>query len=265
MLKYRIIEGKNLKKDNMIKNKTAFTLAEVLITLGIIGVVAALIIPFVTTQYQKKVMASALMQSYNQINNAIRLVSYSDYNGHDMSYWNDCGSTIYSCFYKVFNKMNGAKLYPEVSDVSQVMCYEGRPYKEYKYVNTINGKDFSTASRSSRMPNGACVLYHASQWAGDARGTLYIDVNGPYKGPNEYGKDLFKFLYIIPNSFYGIIGNGFQIYPAILAHWDGTITNRTASEITRNYCYKRGNSYNFYGCAAKIMMDGWQIKSDYPW
>ena len=38
----------------VLKSKCAFTLAEVLITLGIIGVVAALTLPSVITNYQKK-------------------------------------------------------------------------------------------------------------------------------------------------------------------------------------------------------------------
>lgn len=38
----------------VLKSKRAFTLAEVLITLGIIGVVAALTLPSVITNYQKK-------------------------------------------------------------------------------------------------------------------------------------------------------------------------------------------------------------------
>lgn len=38
----------------MLKNTKAFTLAEVLITLGIIGVVAALTIPGLITNFQKR-------------------------------------------------------------------------------------------------------------------------------------------------------------------------------------------------------------------
>ncbi len=39
----------------MLKNKKAFTLAEVLITLGIIGIVAAMTIPTLVADYNKKV------------------------------------------------------------------------------------------------------------------------------------------------------------------------------------------------------------------
>ena len=55
------------------KLKNGFTLAEVLITLGIIGVVAALTIPTLIGNYQKKEVAVRLQKMYNTIQNAISL------------------------------------------------------------------------------------------------------------------------------------------------------------------------------------------------
>ena len=45
--------------------KKAFTLSEVLITLGIIGVVAAITIPSLITKYQKKVIETTLKEDYS--------------------------------------------------------------------------------------------------------------------------------------------------------------------------------------------------------
>ncbi len=53
-----------------MKNKNAFTLAEVLITLGIIGVVAAMTLPILVNNYQKKVYETAYAKSVNTILNA---------------------------------------------------------------------------------------------------------------------------------------------------------------------------------------------------
>ena len=53
------------------KNKQGFTLAEVLITLGIIGVVAAMTLPTLIANYQKKVIATKLKQTYSILSNAI--------------------------------------------------------------------------------------------------------------------------------------------------------------------------------------------------
>ena len=53
--------------------KKAFTLAEVLITLGIIGVVAAMTLPGLVQNYQKKVKVTALEAAYSQIRQAVRM------------------------------------------------------------------------------------------------------------------------------------------------------------------------------------------------
>ena len=50
------------------KYKKAFTLAEVLITLGIIGVVAAITIPGLITKYQKLATVVKLKKVYSQLN-----------------------------------------------------------------------------------------------------------------------------------------------------------------------------------------------------
>ena len=53
--------------------KKAFTLAEVLITLGIIGVVAAITIPSLMTAYEKHVTISKLQRAISVLNQAYRL------------------------------------------------------------------------------------------------------------------------------------------------------------------------------------------------
>ena len=49
-----------------------FTLAEILITLGIIGVVAAITIPGLITNYQKRSTATQLKKAYSLLVNASR-------------------------------------------------------------------------------------------------------------------------------------------------------------------------------------------------
>ena len=56
-----------------ILDKKAFTLAEVLITLGIIGVVAALTIPALVAKYDEMVMVNKLKRTYSELANAIEL------------------------------------------------------------------------------------------------------------------------------------------------------------------------------------------------
>ncbi len=63
------------------KNKVAFTLAEVLITLGIIGVVAAITLPTLIANYKNKVLLNQAKNSYSKISNALLLVKTQ--NGYD--------------------------------------------------------------------------------------------------------------------------------------------------------------------------------------
>ena len=60
--------------------KIAFTLAEVLITLGIIGVVAALTIPTLMANHRRQVAETRLEKFYTTINQAVKMaeVDYGD-------------------------------------------------------------------------------------------------------------------------------------------------------------------------------------------
>lgn len=57
-----------------MKNEKGFTLAEVLITLAIIGVVAALTIPTLMANYQKTQYVAQLKQVYSQLSQNIKLL-----------------------------------------------------------------------------------------------------------------------------------------------------------------------------------------------
>lgn len=57
------------------KLKLAFTLAEVLITIGVIGVVAAITIPTLVTSYQKRMTVNRLKASYSKLAQALEAAS----------------------------------------------------------------------------------------------------------------------------------------------------------------------------------------------
>lgn len=58
---------------NKLKRHKAFTLAEVLITLGIIGVVAAMTIPTLINNYQKESAVTSVKAFYSEMSQAIKL------------------------------------------------------------------------------------------------------------------------------------------------------------------------------------------------
>ena len=53
--------------------KSGFTLSEVLLTLGIIGVVAAMTVPSLMNSTEDKKLAAAAKKAYNTLQNAITL------------------------------------------------------------------------------------------------------------------------------------------------------------------------------------------------
>lgn len=59
---------------NSINKKNAFTLAETLITLTIIGVIAALTIPNLISKYQKHSYVVGLKKAYSQLQNAMKMI-----------------------------------------------------------------------------------------------------------------------------------------------------------------------------------------------
>ena len=96
--------------------KSAFTLAEVLITLGIIGVVAALTIPNVVSNYKKKVVETRLAKLYSVLNQAVELSE--EKNGACTTWeWGDVDKARNSEFLEYWWKTYMADYIPNVDSV----------------------------------------------------------------------------------------------------------------------------------------------------
>lgn len=67
--------------------KKGFTLAEVLITLGIIGIVAAMILPVLSSNYRKSLVAEHLKKFYTVMNQSViqATCEYGDWQQWDVS------------------------------------------------------------------------------------------------------------------------------------------------------------------------------------
>ena len=249
-----------------LKRKVAFTLAEVLITLGIIGVVAAMTLPTLIQGYQKSVAANRLKQAYAQITVAMDKAS-AEYDGGPMENWCSGDETIdgvtfskfhQGCFHRAMKEI-AVKLYPPPDDVRHAACYEGTEYRPYTAMDgstdrfTANHMHFSTESWSAKLPSGACVIWNGV-YTHDASGKVWIDIDGPYAGFNRMGKDLFYFSYAYGRDNVAH-GNG-QNGRSLTVGYQGY--NR--SDLARWCDNGVGDS-----CTPLVVYDGWQIKKDYPW
>lgn len=181
----------------MFKFKGGFTLAEVLITLVIIGIIAAMTIPQVinNTNEQENVVAtkeafSILSQAYNRVlvenggtiepsslGSSGREVTqnFGDIFAKQMHVQNNCGvRTDEECF------ANGMYKYLDGSD------WVDWNKKNYYKVRLANGMSLGFIVRSEYVERGTSdALKHVIT-------DIYVDVNGD-KGPNVVGKDTFGF------------------------------------------------------------------------
>lgn len=230
-------------KQIMLKNsKNAFTLAEVLITLAIIGVVAALTIPVVIEKYQKQETVARLKKSYSVMSQALRLSEadngpYSDWEVPQFSDSLDLTEYYEKYWYPYFKVLKACKTWQE--------CGYSSSHPILDIGGNKTGHTIVAQERRLAFITTDGILYSISLYGGDnvrADHSIYVDLNAA-KGPNKFGRDFFCFTRTASGA---IKPSGY---------------NRALDEISKN-CSKSG-----YGdhCAAKIMNDGWQIKDDYPW
>ena len=166
--------------------KKGFTLAEVLITLAIIGVVAALTIPTVIANYNQKAQYTAFMKSYNTLQNAFTLGMTQ--NGNPAINFDNATEKDYEDFFNDYFAKNlkvaaSCKGNPDacVSANTPIRYLNGELIGENA---SLHG--FAGAYPSVLLQDGSLVVYNH----GDAY--VAVDTNGG-KAPNTFGRDLFLF------------------------------------------------------------------------
>lgn len=133
--------------------KKAFTLAEVLITLGIIGVVAAMTLPTVITNVQKKVVENQLKVFNTTINNAFKMSQVE--HGGNFQDWIKSG-TSYS--FAQMREWLGEYLFPYIKYQNVSDC---------QTESVVGGFDNVQQGICFHMVNGALVKIHIDGNGGD--------------------------------------------------------------------------------------------------
>lgn len=216
--------------------KKAFTLAEVLITLGIIGVVAALTIPALISNHNKKVVAARLSKAYNTISNAIRL---SENDNGMMSDWPTGANLNVDSFWNTYLKpyFSGAR----ICENCRACGYPSNCTDPSTFGTKWAGiGQWALETNSSRLlfqfSDGTVIFFprNTINEAGEAAyvSYLFIDINGAQK-PNEAGRDVFCF---------------------VRDYEKGRIS-APQGDCKASVLY----------CTYEIMSNGWQIPKDYPY
>ena len=194
--------------------KTAFTLAEVLITLGIIGVVAAMTIPTVVAKYQHKVLETQFKKAYSilyqlvlQVQNdtgmPLNVKDYSyAYTGDQWKLYNTLKPYIIANFCTTKGCIDRIKV--DENDDRPVQAYQNM--KEYKtYNNKVNTSSYYMESGGFILPDGMSIYIENYN---ERNLMLSVDINGVQKRPNRWGHDLFTFS--IDNETGKLIPNGYD-------------------------------------------------------
>ncbi len=215
----------------------AFTLAEVLITLAIIGVVAALTIPTVVRNYQKQQTIVKLKKVYSTLSQA-----YNNSQAQNGMYqtWDkamDIGTAeFFNRYWKPYFKIE------RICTTYQNCGYESIFPWINPNGNTIERAIVSHEARTTfYSQDGILYIIFSYTGEGSENSEIYVDLNGSKK-PNIAGRDLFVF-----------VRTDKGIRPYCYANGAANINN---------HCLKTGSGLC---CAARLAKDGWEMKEDYPW
>ena len=216
-----------------------------LITLGIIGIVAAMTMPTLIQKNNNKVVETRLMKFYSVINQAIKMAEV-DY-GDKVYWWED---------------VKGAEIDKDGNPVPGTSASE-KWFNKYlaPYMKILKTKTLSDGSFRVYFADGSALNsrpHTTRDW--------YFYAGNPEKceslGNKGYGTCYFAFYYN-PTTSDSRYNSNKSFEPWKYA-WDGDI------ERLKNACYNNtplgdssvsGKSY----CTAVIQLNGWKIPDDYPY
>ena len=210
----------------------AFTLSEVLLTIVIIGVIAAMAIPSMLKTTQMEEYVAGLKKAHSTLANALYRINYNNgYPQGDYSYLREVNfidelAEVTNILKKCDSTPEclGSSIHSQNSIYKQLNGTPAATWADGKAVITSDGHMFSGAQLSSASNIHGLSLEDED----NAIFRILVDVNGR-KGPNRFGYDTF--------IFYIVDGKG--ILPA-------------GAESTSS-CRKTSNGAT---CAAKVIKEG---------
>ena len=224
--------------------KKAFTLAEVLITLGVIGIVAAMTLPQLIKNYQAKVLETAFKKSYSNISKAYLMTK------------NELGISNLRQEFATYDEEN--KIYPLAGYFRNTFIKQlggAKKIRSYNYANYNNSKQnvsIDTELCGTACPHALNILPDGSSvgvFINSATIYLDIDTNGPLKKPNRYGHDIFTF---------AIYDKSDQIKPIKQSklYTEEELENATWPDSAGSPCsYKSKQKGNGFGCSYYAIND----------
>ncbi len=215
---------------NDMGSKAAFTLAEVLITLGIIGVVAAMTLPALLQNNKEKARITALKKQYSILNQAYQQIVFE--NGTPDIFLRGCEGRI-NC------QTIMAEKFKEHLSIIKDCGFESGCFKNaaIKNIDGSNHLNYNTKTDEYRLilKDGTGLIFFVDD---DGYINIKVDVDG-FNGENTWGKDVFIF---------EVSDNRMLLVPMGSNYPDGY----------RNSCLENDEGYSKHGysCTAWVIYNG---------
>ena len=204
--------------------KLGFTLAEVLITIGIIGVVASLTIPPLVQNHKKQITETRLAKFYSTINQAIELAEIQ-YGQKE-----DWASSSSADFWEKYLKPN------------------------MKYLKTEN----NSLGYIVYLADGSLFILNGSEFIFYPEAKNYRDSDSD----NTLGSKSFRFAFYPNNKVTACLYHRNKGVEPYMCNWNGN-KNELYTNADFG-CSKINNIAGGSYCAAVIQRNGWKIPKDYP-
>ena len=232
--------------DNYFMKKAAFTLVEVLIVIGVIGIVAAMTLPNMYTNFKKRQTVTGLQVAYSMFSQAIK---QSVAENGEVGTWD----------FSVEKNVPEKYIVPYLTGATKFQTdYRMRTMSNQDGVNsTYMDASWHMASRPIYVtPKGITFSYANGN---DGFPKIIADING-LKGPNVMGIDGFDFWIDKESSTLVLAGSKCSRNSILLkgGNCKYTVTRHCVRDST--WAHYRGGY-----CGAVIQKDGWKISDDYPW
>ena len=168
--------------------KKGFTMAEVLITLGIIGIIAAMTIPSVMGRYREKATVARLKKVYAALAtaNEVMVMEHSPYYTCKECQYNLNTAPSSSDF-----KANIEKDFIKRLNVIQKCPVRGKGCFYSGAYGGLNSDNYGVliTNNSYLLQDGTAIQFQVN---GNTSMDIIVDLNGK-NGPNKYGIDTFHF------------------------------------------------------------------------
>lgn len=248
----------------MFKKSKAFTLAEILITIGILGVVSALLLPSINTNVAKTQYVNALRSISTNLTDKIQAqMALEDVDdvGDLKAFQNN---TEYTGFLRDLSQI--IPMRPATKDHTNLKALNGKPK------STVNHYQFAEKLLKERiylMKNGG-LIYIGTYIPGGRRANasleqiqayggqlyryyadFYIDING-HREPNIFGRDIFRFWLGQDGVLYPLGGKDISIF------WGHTDSTWKFSSHNLDWNCHNTTSYGI-GCPGRIREENWKM------